>query len=349
MSIFLVMNGVIDGIVSVPHVFETQIQLLERAGCAVHLGFVDDRTPFGGILRNVRKLSRQIEQINPDLVIAHYGSVTSAVARLAKGNRPFIVFFRGSDILGTAEPGLIWRMRDKLAKWMGIWAAQTAQVVVVNGEGISQALPKWLITRVEPIPNGTDIDLFCPKDRDQCRYKLGWEIETKVVLFNASTGSSTAIKNPTLARETVKRVSVNMTNVRLIEMSKFTREEIVLLMNAADCLLVTSLHEGSPDIVKEAMACNLPIVTVPCGDVAERLNGTVPSSICPYDAQSLASAVSQILGSGARSNGRQQLLAQGLDANSISKRLLIVFSRAINRKQASKNRENMPGPSSRHI
>src|SRR5207253_3876490 len=48
-----------------------------------------------------------------------------------------------------------------------------------------------------------------------------------------------------------------------------TREQVRLMLNAADCLLVTSLHEGSPNIVKEAMACNLPVVSVPCGDVIE--------------------------------------------------------------------------------
>lgn len=340
LSLFLVMNSVEDGVVSIPHVFQTQIQLLERAGCTVHLGFVDDRTSVGGIIRNIRKLANQIERVNPDLVIAHYGSVTSAVARIAKGNRPFIVFFRGSDILGTAEPGLIWRVRDRLTKWMGIWAAQAAQRVIVNGEGICRALPRWLIHRVEPIPNGTDVALFRPLPRDECRLNLGWDLETRVALFNASTGSSVAIKNPALARETIARVRATLPNVCLHEISTATREEVALLMNAADCLLVTSFHEGSPDIVKEALACNLPVVSVPCGDVAERLKGTDPSAICPYDASVLANAVSQIFSSGARSNGRQQLLAQRLDADSITQRLLSAFEQAIDQKNASRNRKH---------
>ena len=97
------------------------------------------------------------------------------------------------------------------------------------------------------------------------------------------------------------------------------------MLNAADCLLVTSLHEGSPNIVKEAMACNLPVVSVPCGDVVERLKATQPGMVCPYDASALACGMAVVLGEGHRSNGREQLVAQGLTLLRVAEQLIQLY------------------------
>jgi glycosyltransferase involved in cell wall biosynthesis len=109
--------------------------------------------------------------------------------------------------------------------------------------------------------------------------------------------------------------------------SDASSEQVRLLLNAADCLLVTSLHEGSPNIVKEAMACNLPVVCVPCGDVAERLEKTYPGGILPYDAAALAGAIYEVLKTGRRSNGREQIVLQGLTLSKIAERLVQIYRR----------------------
>ena len=100
------------------------------------------------------------------------------------------------------------------------------------------------------------------------------------------------------------------------------------MMNAADCLLITSLQEGSPNIVKEAMACNLPVVSVPCGDVSERLRSTSPGGIRPYDAVALGGCVRDVISAGGRSNGREQLIAQGLSNSAIAKTLAKIYLKA---------------------
>jgi len=47
----------------------------------------------------------------------------------------------------------------------------------------------------------------------------------------------------------------------------------------ADVLLNPSYHEGSPNVVKEAMACGLPVVAADCGDVRKRLAGCTPEAV----------------------------------------------------------------------
>jgi glycosyltransferase involved in cell wall biosynthesis len=80
-----------------------------------------------------------------------------------------------------------------------------------------------------------------------------------------------------------------------------------LYLNAADCFLCTSQAEGSPTILKEAMACNLPVVSVDVGDVKQRLGGVANCFIEPRDPDALANRVIQVLRSGKRSDGRVHL------------------------------------------
>jgi hypothetical protein len=176
------------------------------------------------------------------------------------------------------------------------------------------------------LPNGVDVGWFRPMDKLQARAKLGWPSAERAILFNASSPSEIIRKNLTLTRKSVSALSRSVPDVTLRVICNVSSNEVLWMLNAADCLLVTSLHEGSPNIVKEAMACNLPVVSVPCGDVAERLKGTYPGGICPYDASALAEAIKEVLNVGCRSNGRAQLILQGLSAATVAARLTKLYS-----------------------
>jgi glycosyltransferase involved in cell wall biosynthesis len=94
-------------------------------------------------------------------------------------------------------------------------------------------------------------------------------------------------------------------------------------MNAADCLLLTSDWEGSPNVVKEALACNLPVVSVDVGDVRERLERVRPSVIVPRDSAEIGKAISDILKRGQRSNGRES--GNVLSSETVSRRIVSLY------------------------
>jgi glycosyltransferase involved in cell wall biosynthesis len=183
------------------------------------------------------------------------------------------------------------------------------------------------------LPNGVDVHWFQPLDQNACRSHLGWPLGAKIVLFHGSAGTNMTVKNPALAHETLRVLSASFPDVMLKTMSQSSRDEVLWMLNAADCLLVTSYHEGSPNIVKEAMACNLPIVSVPCGDVAERLQWVRPGGVTAYDAHALATVIQAVLVAGGRSNGREQLLAQGLTLEAVAHRLGHIYAEVLSAAQ----------------
>jgi len=325
-SVFLVIGADRkNGSPNLPAVVNETVDVLRSVGWSVSVGVVDDRTSVLGILRNVRILRNEVAQTNPCIIHAQYGSVTSAVARLIAGSLPLVVSFRGDDLLGTPIPGVVWRVRERLAKCIGIWGACDASAIITVSENLWTALPGELKSKARILPFGVDINFFRPMDSDECRRKLGWDRKSKIILFNASSGTNQNVKNLALAQETVTRLTKLIPNVKLHSMSTANRQEVCWMMNASDCLLVTSLHEGSPGVVKEAMACNLPIVSVPCGDVVQRLNMVKPGAVCPYDVADLADAILKVIQNGERSNGRDQVFLQKLTRQDFGQQLTQLY------------------------
>jgi len=320
----------------------SQAKSLKDSAWQIFFGIVDDRTSVRGILRNISRLKEEISRVNPRIVHAQYGSVTAAVANWIKGPLPLVVSFCGDDLLGTPIPGLTWRLRERGARFAGLWAARKAAAIIVKSDNLFQALPTSLRDRVTILPNGVDISWFKPMDRESCRSKLGWSMQSKIVLFNTSRNEDQFRKNPLLVRATVDCLTQSVPDVSLRVMSDASSEEVRLMLNAADCLLLTSLHEGSPNIVKEAMACNLPVVSVPCGDVAERLKKTSPGQICPYDPSALAQAVQRVLLTDARSNGRDQIKEQGLTAEDVAARLVQLYRHVLRNRPLDRQNPSYP-------
>jgi glycosyltransferase involved in cell wall biosynthesis len=152
------------------------------------------------------------------------------------------------------------------------------------------------------IPCGVDFDAFVPMDQKVARDKLGIKGDKKIVLFSSSFDNR--IKNYFLAKQAVENLNEK---VQFLEIKNRTRKEVAMILNAADLLLLTSFSEGSPQIIKEAMACNCPIVATDVGDIRDVISDTAGCYITSFDYSEVASRINDALRFGQRTNGREKI------------------------------------------
>jgi teichuronic acid biosynthesis glycosyltransferase TuaC len=207
-----------------------------------------------------------------------------------------VATFRGSDLNPCRS---VSRTRSFAGRLLSQLAALAASEVICVSERLRRRL--WW-RPVHIIPSGVDTSLFSPRARDEARAELGWPIDERVVLFNA--GGDPETKRLDLARKATDLARHLLDGIRLEVLDgNAPPSRIPTYLNAADCVLVTSRFEGSPNIVKEALACNLPVVSVDVGDVRQRLQGISPSVIAAADPDAIARGLVQILSAPERSNG----------------------------------------------
>ena len=146
---------------------------------------------------------------------------------------------------------------------------------------------------------------FIPRPRKQARQRLGWNRNDPVVIIDAARDP--VCKGLDLAQRAIEITRRRLPSVKLKILDGVPPEQMPYYCSAADVLLCASRREGSPNIVKESLACNLPVVSTPVGDVPERLQGVVPSRVVPRDPVCLAEALLEILVERKRSNGREHV------------------------------------------
>lgn len=227
-----------------------------------------------GYLSSLSKLKRAIKEYKPDIIHAHCGQI-GALAVLQR-KVPVISTFHGSDVNN--------RKIRPISSFASLFSSSSFFV--------SNKLKNTLRIRGKDciiIPCGVDYDIFHPMNKNECKTKLGLDPSRDYILFASDFNNS--IKNPSLA----KAVASHFPNIDLLEIKGRSRNEVSWLINGAELLLMTSHSEGSPQIIKEAIACGQCIVTVDVGDVREQLEGIPGCRICPHDESQLVNAVSSIL------------------------------------------------------
>jgi len=264
-----------------------------------------------GYLSNITKISKFIKQGDYDIVHSHY-SFCGIVSALAT-EKPVVCSLMGSDVKKSG----LWRFIIKyfiMHKW---------KRTIVKSKDMKLTLG---IDKVEVIPNGVDLDIFRPMNKNDCRKELGWDIGNKIILFAADPKRPE--KNFSLAKKATE--TLNIQDVELKVVYPVPHKDIPIYLNAADLLLSTSLWEGSPNIIKEAMACNCPIVSTNVGDVKWLLDGVEGCFITTNDPKDIADKIKKALNFKSRRNGRDKLINLGLDSEHIAKKIIKVYEEVIN-------------------
>lgn len=266
--------------------------------------FLIEKKGFHGYLQYVPGFIRKIKKFNPDLIHAHYG-LSGLLANLQR-KVPVITTFHGSDINNPKV-----RQLSKIAMVL------SAHPVFVSSNLANLASAKNNYTILSC---GIDLNTFFPMDKTEARKRSGFDVRDKIVLFAGSF--SNKVKNYPLAKQAVKHLDQS---IILLELKGYTQSEVNLLLNACDAALLTSFSEGSPNFIKEAMACNCPIVATDVGDIKEITGGIPGTCICNFSAREISEKLAGVLSSDARTNGREKILH--LDMDLTARKLIEIYEK----------------------
>ena len=257
----------------------------------------------------VPRLRRRLRQ-GYDLVHAHYG-FSGATAALARA-RPLITTLHGGDVnLGWQRPF------TRFAAWR-------SEVVIAVSRRLRDA---WGDPSLPVLSCGVPTDLFRPLDRREARDRLGIPPDAPVVLFPADP--AVPVKDHPLFEAAMARLPAPLRKAAVARtLGDVPPPETPWHMAAADVVVLTSQHESGPLVVKEALACGVPVVAVDVGDVPETLDGLPGCRVVPRDAGAIAAAVAEVLETGAPETTdvlRRRVFELGLDDPSIAAKLLEIY------------------------
>lgn len=264
-----------------------QIDAIKARGVVVNLMYVDIYRGKRGYIEAAWKiflLSFQRKQY--DLIHAYYG-YCGLLARL-QARYPVIVTFLGSDLLDPKDSRI------------GKVVARIADGIIVQSEEMKQVAKR---KDACIIPFGVNLDLFTSYPMDDARRELGLALDERLVLF--PWNPARPVKRFDLVQEAIRILQQRYDRVHLIVVFDQPHETVAKYMSASNVMVLASDHEGSPMAVREAMVCNLPIVSVDVGDVRQIIENTEGCYLCKHEPSDIADKLGLVLERGSRTCGER--------------------------------------------
>ncbi len=263
---------------------------------------------IGGYIKQFKPLKDKIKKNHPDVLHAHFG-LCGLLANLQR-KVPVITTYHGSDI-NDKKAFPFSKMAIRLSAWN----------IFVSRKTLEIAKPKW---NHSLLPCGIDISDLQLTEKSEARQRMKMDANTRYILFAGAFDN--AVKNAPLAKETVSLL--NDEKLELLELKGYSREEVTLLMCAADAFLMTSFTEGSPQVIKEALACGCPIVSVDVGDVKERIEDVEGCYVAQTrNSKELAGLLRKAMTFGRKTNGREKIIADGLTNEIVARNLMEIYEK----------------------
>ena len=277
-----------------------------------------------GYLSSGLKIRKFLKNNNFDLIHAHY-TLSGWAALIGSRKIPIILSLMGSDTYGE----FIGENRVKL--WSRFSTLLTLMIQPFVSIIISKSLniEKFVYYKRKSIiiPNGINIEVFKPKLQNSY-VDLGLAKHKQYILF---LGNKEEIrKNFSLLKSAYNMIANN--NVIIINPFPIAHNEVAKYLNNVDVMVLSSFAEGSPNVIKEAMACNCPIVATDAGDVSWVIDDTEGCFITSFKPLDMANKLKDALLFAkdiGRTEGRKRIIDLQLDSTSVARKLIKVYKGVI--------------------
>ena len=297
-----------------PHPF-----IKEQADCLIRNynldieHFLIKRGGVIGYFKAIVALSKFITQNSVQIIHVHYG-LWALVAVVSKyvclRNCKIVVTYHGSDIFIK---------RQRRISLLG--SHFVSQNILV-----SERMRKYFRSNVSVIPCGIDVDVDLLY-RDATRVENGWDENDFIILF--SSRFDRKVKDADFAFKVIAALSAAGNKlVKFIELKGYSREQLTRLMQAADVLLMCSISEGSPQVIKEAILNSLPVVSNDVGDVRSICSGADNCFILKKDTEEFVKTLKLISQTKPRVQNRKVLI-DNFDNNKIADKIFNVYTRVL--------------------
>lgn len=275
-----------------------------------------DKTPGNHVyLQSMWRVNNLIKRGGYDLVHIHYGLAgLFTLWPLRRSKVPVVITLHGGDI--QPEQG------KDVQVWLTHRVLRRVNMAIALNNRMTD-LANAYCSIVAQIPCAIDTTLFHPGEGS----RPALTDERLRVVFPSDRAR--VVKNFPLFEATVKRYTeLYHTPIEIIELKNMSRNEVAGQLRSAHVMLLTSISEGSPQVVKEAMACNLPVVATKVGDVDTLLHGVRNSGWVdnPTAESMCASLRNVVLGKHRGKPGRERIFELGLDSESVAQRVYNVYN-----------------------
>jgi teichuronic acid biosynthesis glycosyltransferase TuaC len=310
---------------------KNQTDALDGLECEQDVLLIEGGRSRWNYLRAIGRIRREVSSGKHDLVHAYYG--LCGFAAIWQRRVPVVVTFCGSDL----NPGFAGERRAPLLSALVFALSQLASLRARACIVRSQAMLERIISprarkRTLILASGIDLETFHPTPKEVARARLGWAPERKVALFVCADSRLPAVKRPELARSAVAEAQKQLPEMELIAVFGKPQSDLNDFYCAADLLLLTSANEGSPNVVREALACNLPVVSTRVGDVEDQIAGLQNCYACEPDPVQMGSRIVEVVRQGGRADSRQRMMKYSLTQT--TKAILTLYRRVLAPKDA---------------
>jgi len=265
---------------------------VRNCGCEVELAYTGSLRRLGSFLSAGRRLRSKVRGC--DLVHAQYGSACGHVASRLSGTK--LLTLRGSDWYGVPPTRIKNRLHNAACRWLTRTQLRKYKCVVVMSKRMKcEILTERSGLHVRVLPDGIDLDQFRPLDRFEARRRLGMAGDQSPWVLFATVSDDNPVKRVPLAQAAFALFAKQVPGAKLKILTGVPHDKVSLWVNACDVTLLTSSHEGWPNIIKESLACNVPFVSTDVSDLRAIADAEPGCTVADATPEALCEALLQTL------------------------------------------------------